>query len=92
MLCHLATNSIFPLTVILLCLHCRRPLEASLPDLALSDCDAVLIRDPSHTKARTRRLRILESLNRHSDAIVEVRVFDMCSLLQLFHLDLSATL
>ena len=45
---------------------------ASLPDLALSDCDAVLLIEPSHTKARTRRLRILESLSRFSEAIVEV--------------------
>eukprot|EP00956_Cyclotella_meneghiniana_P023229 scaffold44786_cov61-Cyclotella_meneghiniana.AAC.5 len=48
--------------------------KASLPDLALSDCDAVLERDPSHVKARTRRLRILESLNRYSEAIVEHQV------------------
>jgi tetratricopeptide (TPR) repeat protein len=46
--------------------------KASLPDLALSDCDIVLQHDPSHVKARSRRLRILESLNRHSEALVEV--------------------
>ncbi|KAL3784526.1 hypothetical protein HJC23_012161 [Cyclotella cryptica] len=46
--------------------------KAALPDLALSDCDAVLSHDPSHSKARTRRLRILESLQRYPEAIVEV--------------------
>ena len=46
--------------------------KASLPDLALSDCDAVLDLDPGHSKARTRRLRILESQDRHAEALVEV--------------------
>eukprot|EP00578_Thalassiosira_sp_NH16_P014589 CAMPEP_0181121358 /NCGR_PEP_ID=MMETSP1071-20121207/24697_1 /TAXON_ID=35127 /ORGANISM="Thalassiosira sp., Strain NH16" /LENGTH=687 /DNA_ID=CAMNT_0023206175 /DNA_START=56 /DNA_END=2119 /DNA_ORIENTATION=- len=46
--------------------------KASFPDLALSDCDAVLDLDPGHSKARTRRLRILESQNRHTEALVEV--------------------
>ena len=46
--------------------------KASFPDLALSDCDAVLALDPGHSKARTRRLRILESQNRHIEALVEV--------------------
>lgn len=46
--------------------------KASLPDLALSDCDSVLSHDPSHMKARGRRLRILESLHRYQEAIVEV--------------------
>jgi import receptor subunit TOM70 len=46
--------------------------KAALPDLALSDCDTVLDLDPGHAKARTRRLRILESQNRHSEALVEV--------------------
>ncbi|KAL3775263.1 hypothetical protein ACHAW5_010901 [Stephanodiscus triporus] len=46
--------------------------KASLPDLALSDCDSVLALDPGHSKARTRRLRILESQDRHAEALVEV--------------------
>ncbi|KAL7538698.1 hypothetical protein ACHAWF_006184 [Thalassiosira exigua] len=46
--------------------------KASLPDLALSDCDAVLAIDPGHQKARTRRLRVLESQGRHAEALVEV--------------------
>ena len=46
--------------------------KASHPDLALSDCDAVLVLDPAHSKARTRRLRILEAQNRHAEALVEV--------------------
>ena len=46
--------------------------KASHPDLALSDCDAVLALDPAHSKARTRRLRILEAQNHHAEALVEV--------------------
>ncbi len=46
--------------------------KASQPDLALADCDAVLALDPTHSKARTRRLRILESQQRHAEALVEV--------------------
>lgn len=36
------------------------------------DCDGILEIDPAHTKARSRKLRILETLNRHSEALVEV--------------------
>mmetsp|Transcript_5379 Transcript_5379/g.11831 ORF Transcript_5379/g.11831 Transcript_5379/m.11831 type:complete len:682 (+) Transcript_5379:168-2213(+) len=46
--------------------------KASHPDLALSDCDVVLNLDPTHSKARTRRLRILESQKRYTEALVEV--------------------
>ena len=46
--------------------------KAVQPDLALADCDAVLALDPNHSKARTRRLRILESQKRHAEALVEV--------------------
>ncbi len=37
-----------------------------------SDCNAILEIDTTHTKARTRKLRILESLNQYTDALVEV--------------------
>ena len=46
--------------------------KGGLPDLSLADCDSVLDLDPSHTKARTRKLRVLESEGRHGDALVEV--------------------
>jgi import receptor subunit TOM70 len=46
--------------------------KGGMPDLALLDCDAILEIDTTHTKARTRKLRILESLNRHMEALVEV--------------------
>lgn len=46
--------------------------KAALPDLALHDCDSLLELDLSHTKARTRKLRILESLSRYKEALVEV--------------------
>jgi len=46
--------------------------KAGLPDLALHDCDAILEIDTMHIKARNRKLRILESLSRHSEALVEV--------------------
>ena len=36
------------------------------------DCDGILDIDPSHSKARTRKLRILEAQERHTDALVEV--------------------
>jgi len=46
--------------------------KAQMPDLALHDCDLILEMDAMHTKARTRKLRILESLSRHIEALVEV--------------------
>uniref|UniRef100_A0A7S2SF23 Ancillary SecYEG translocon subunit/Cell division coordinator CpoB TPR domain-containing protein n=1 Tax=Eucampia antarctica TaxID=49252 RepID=A0A7S2SF23_9STRA len=46
--------------------------KANLPDLALADCEGVLEIDPSHAKARTRKLRILESLERYNDSLTEV--------------------
>ena len=36
------------------------------------DCEGILEIEPSHTKARTRKLRILEMLKRHNDALIEV--------------------
>jgi hypothetical protein len=38
----------------------------------LPDCDSILDMDLSHSKARTRKLRILESMERFADALVEV--------------------
>jgi len=46
--------------------------KAKLPDLAIADCDEVLSVNPAHTKARTRKLRILESLDRYDEALLEV--------------------
>ena len=36
------------------------------------DCNSILDIDTTHTKARTRKLRILESLKQHREALVEV--------------------
>jgi len=46
--------------------------KGGVPDLALVDCESIIDIEPAHNKARTRKLRILESLNRHSEALVEV--------------------
>lgn len=46
--------------------------KSGLPDLALHDCDAILAIDPSHIKARKRKLRIFESSSRYPEALVEV--------------------
>ena len=40
--------------------------------LPYTDCESIIDIEPAHNKARTRKLRILESLNRHSEALVEV--------------------
>jgi len=53
--------------------------KGGLPDLALEDCSTILDKDPSHTKARTRKLRILESQQHYQQALVEV-----CALQLLF--------
>jgi tetratricopeptide (TPR) repeat protein len=49
--------------------------KAEMNDLALEDCDTILKEDVGHVKARTRRLRILETEDRWEDALVE-----MCAL------------
>lgn len=49
--------------------------KGGVPDLALEDVGVILEKDPSHIKARTRRLRILESEAKWHDALVE-----MCAL------------
>jgi hypothetical protein len=47
--------------------------KGSLPELALEDCNKILeVYDVVHTKARTRKLRILESFNQFYQALVEV--------------------
>eukprot|EP00591_Stephanopyxis_turris_P002068 CAMPEP_0195523292 /NCGR_PEP_ID=MMETSP0794_2-20130614/22288_1 /TAXON_ID=515487 /ORGANISM="Stephanopyxis turris, Strain CCMP 815" /LENGTH=662 /DNA_ID=CAMNT_0040653259 /DNA_START=125 /DNA_END=2113 /DNA_ORIENTATION=- len=46
--------------------------KGGLPDLALSDCDAILEKDVGHCKARTRKLRILEAEKRYTEALTEV--------------------
>jgi tetratricopeptide (TPR) repeat protein len=51
--------------------------KANMPELALEDCDGVLSRDPSHTKARLRKLRLLEQLKRYNEALVQVCAFQL---------------
>ena len=46
--------------------------KADMPQLALEDCDAILEKEMNHTKARTRKLRILEGLDRYHDALIQV--------------------
>ena len=53
--------------------------KAAIYELALDDCDVILTHEPSHQKARLRKLRILESLGRPAEALVEI-----CALQLLF--------
>mmetsp|Transcript_20888 Transcript_20888/g.45310 ORF Transcript_20888/g.45310 Transcript_20888/m.45310 type:complete len:659 (-) Transcript_20888:76-2052(-) len=46
--------------------------KANLPELALEDCTSILDLEPNHTKARTRKLRILEALQRWYESLVEI--------------------
>jgi len=46
--------------------------KGGLPDLALEDCASILELDVGHIKARTRKLRVLESQHNYADALVEV--------------------
>lgn len=46
--------------------------KGGLADLALEDCRTILEEDVGHSKARMRRLRILESQDRYREALVEV--------------------
>ena len=47
--------------------------KGSFPELALEDCNKILeTYDKAHTKARTRKLRILEQFGQHFNALVEV--------------------
>lgn len=46
--------------------------KGNFQELALDDCDKILELDPKHTKARTRKLRILEGQKNYKDALVEV--------------------
>lgn len=51
--------------------------KADMPELSLEDCDAVLQRDMQHTKARLRKLRLLEQMKRYYDALVQVCAFQL---------------
>jgi import receptor subunit TOM70 len=46
--------------------------KGGMPELALEDCVLILDKEVGHTKARTRKLRILEALKRWPEALVEV--------------------
>jgi len=46
--------------------------KGHMPELALEDCISILDKEVQHTKARTRKLRILEGLKRWNEALVEV--------------------
>lgn len=47
--------------------------KGSFPELALEDCNKILeVYDRAHTKARTRKLRILEHFSQNYNALVEV--------------------
>jgi len=46
--------------------------KGGLPDLALADCTSILEQEPHHNKARTRSLRILESQEKYSEALVQI--------------------
>jgi import receptor subunit TOM70 len=46
--------------------------KGGMQELALEDCVAILDKEIGHTKARTRKLRILEGLKRWPEALVEV--------------------
>ena len=46
--------------------------QANMPELALEDCTSILDLEVNHTKARTRKLRILETLKRWNDCLVEI--------------------
>jgi mitochondrial import receptor subunit TOM70 len=46
--------------------------KGNMPELALDDCNSVLEQELNHTKARTRKLRILEGLGRFHEALMEV--------------------
>lgn len=46
--------------------------KGSFKELALDDCDKILELDPKHAKARTRKLKILESQKDYARALVEV--------------------
>jgi hypothetical protein len=47
--------------------------KGNYPELSLEDCNKILeVYDQTHTKARTRKLRILEQFGQHYNALVEV--------------------
>jgi len=46
--------------------------KGGLLELALEDCNQILVLDASHAKARTRKLRILEAQKEYGQALVQV--------------------
>lgn len=46
--------------------------KAGMIELALEDCDGILQLDLGHSKARTRKLRILEGQKRYQEALIEI--------------------
>lgn len=51
--------------------------KAGMAELSLQDCDGVLERDLQHTKARLRKLRLLENMGRYYEALVQVCAFQL---------------
>eukprot|EP00557_Chaetoceros_sp_GSL56_P014854 CAMPEP_0176485226 /NCGR_PEP_ID=MMETSP0200_2-20121128/4929_1 /TAXON_ID=947934 /ORGANISM="Chaetoceros sp., Strain GSL56" /LENGTH=652 /DNA_ID=CAMNT_0017881861 /DNA_START=73 /DNA_END=2031 /DNA_ORIENTATION=+ len=52
--------------------RCAMYEKGGFEDLALIDCCSILELEPSHNKARTRKLRVLEVQHRYREALVEV--------------------
>jgi Tfp pilus assembly protein PilF len=46
--------------------------KGGMPELALEDCNFILEKDQTHSKARIRKIRLLEGASRWQEALVEV--------------------